>query len=139
MTEQQLEILDQLIETGYATRTVGILNNAVQVTFHTLTAEQQMLVEAQMKDVTGTPLHGLHTYSVKLLAQSLVDFSYKGVAIKFLSADEAETFVRSKPTTLVDLLVTEQSKLEKEVNELITGKTTVEDFSKTPPADSEPK
>ena len=139
MTEQQLEILDQLIETGYATRTVGLINNTIQATFHTLTAEQQMLVEAQMKDVVGTPLHGLHTYSVKLLAQALVTFTYKGKVTTFTTPAEAEEFVRSKPTTLVDELVNEQSKLEKETNELITGKTTVEDFSKIPSVDSELK
>lgn len=139
MTEQQLEIMDQLIDVGYATRTVGLVNNTILVTFHTLTAEQQMLVEAQMKDVTGTALHGLHTYSVKLLAQSLISFSYKGKTTTFESAEEAENFVRSKPTSLVDSLVDEQAKLEKEVNTLITGKTVVEDFSKIPPADSAQK
>jgi len=139
MTEQQLEIMDQLIDVGYATRTVGLVNNTILATFHTLTAEQQMLVEAQMKDVTGTPLHGLHTYSVKLLAQALTNFTYKGKITNFTSAEEAEAFIRSKPTSLVDSLVEEQSKIEKEANELITGKTTAEDFSKIPPAGSEQK
>ena len=138
MTEQQLEILDQLIENGYATRTVGIMDNTIQATFHTLTAEQQMAVEAQMKDVIGTPLHGLHTYTIKLLSQALVKFSYKGKETEFTSAEEAEKFIRSRPTTLVDNLVAEQSKLEKETNELISGKTTVEDFSKIPSTGSVP-
>jgi hypothetical protein len=98
-----------------------------------------MLVEAQMKDVTGTALHGLHTYSVKLLSQAIASFSYKGKVTEFVTPEEAEKFIRSKPATLVDELIAEQSKLEKEVNELITGKTTIEDFSKIPSVDSEPK
>lgn len=140
MLEKQLEIMDQLIETGYATRTVGLVNNSILVTFRTLTAEDQVRVEGQMKDVAQTtPLHGLHTYSIKLLAQGLISFTYKGTETQFATAEEAESFVRSKPTSLIDALVAEQSKLEKEVNDLITGGATIEDFSKIPSADSAQK
>ena len=139
MTEQQIDILDQLMVKGYVQKTIGLLDNNIFVTLRTLPTEQQLAVEASMKTVEGTQLYALHTYFVRLLARGLVDITYKGTKTTFATPEEAEVFIQSKPALLIGALITEQGKLEKEVSVLISGPEVVENFPKTPSVDLEQK
>ena len=136
MTQEQLDLLDQLILKGYVERTITLFDKAVSVTFRTLSAEQQLQVEMDMKGTEGTALYNLHQYSMKILAHALRSFCYKKQITTFATAAEAEQFLGTKPGSLVDELIREQGKLEKSVNTLIMGEQTVENFLQTPSVSS---
>ena len=139
MNEKQLALLDQLMTKGFAEETVTLLDGTLMVTLRTLPTESQLAVESSMKDVEGTPLFAVHTYSLRLLSYSIMSVTYKGKTYTFKTPADAESFIRSKPAILVDTLIAEHGKIEKAVTELIKGPDTVENFSKTPLADSAPK
>lgn len=132
MTNEQLQILDDLMTQGYTTRTISLLDGNLQFTIKNLPIEDQLEVEASMKNIDSTPLYTVHTYSLRLLERALLSVLFKGAKTNFANFQEASEYLAKKPAAIIDLMVAEHGKLEKEISTLVKDEKAVENFSKTP-------
>ena len=81
----------------------------------------------------GSPAFVVHTYSIKLLAQVLKQFHIIGKdPVVFKTPDEAETFLKTRPTTTVDAIIEAQGKFEKELRQLAIAEDLEANFTETP-------
>jgi hypothetical protein len=134
MNEKQLALLDQILVQGFATTSVPILGGKAEITFSSMTAGDQLHIESEMKSVdTTTPAHFLHNYSIKMLGSVLKKYTVLGKEpVIFNSPKEAEAFIKSRPSTVVDAMVQAQGNLEKELAVLSKATDVEENFTSTP-------
>jgi len=133
LTNEQMTLLDQLLVNGFATKTIPVLGGKSEVTFNSMTAGDQLNVESYMKNIDGAPAFVVHTYSIKLLSQVLKRYHVLGHdPIIFKDATTAEEFLKTRPSTLVDAIISAQSNFEKELGQLAKSETLEENFTPTP-------
>jgi hypothetical protein len=132
LTPEQSKMLDELIVKGYTEKETTILDGNVIVVFRSLTTEDQLSVEREMKSIEGTPLFTVHSFSVKIL--SYVLRSYKAGSLVFTNKNAAETeaFIKTRATVVTDALVTAHSEFEKELKEMTSVEVIKENFTQTP-------
>jgi len=139
MTNTELTILDDLIDKGFTTRTLSILDGTYVFTIRNLFAHEQLTAEAIMKANDQNPLHTLHTYAFKLLEYALLSIEHKGKKLVFKTPEEAANYINSKPAALVEMIAKEHSKLEGDVTKLLQKDSLTENFSQTPSTEPEQK
>lgn len=132
LTQEQSKILDDLIIKGYADKKTTLLDGKLEIILRSLTTDAQLNVEKDMKNIEGTPLFTVHSFSVKILAQVLQ--SYKAGDLVFLNKDtvETEAFIKTRPTAITDALVNAHSEFEKELKEITSVEAIKENFTQTP-------
>jgi hypothetical protein len=136
-TDEQMTLLDQLLVQGYATKTIQILGGKAEVTFNSMTAGDQLNVESFMKNIEGAPAFVIHTYSIKLLAQVLKKYHHIGNdPVIFNSAADAETFIKGRPSMVVDAIIAAQGAFEKELGMLAKAENLEQNFTQTPSPES---
>jgi len=139
LTNEQMTLLDQILVQGYAVKIIPILGGKAEVTFNSMTAGDQLNVESYMKNIDGAPAFVVHTYSIKLLAQVLKAYHYIGKDVTlFKDANEAETFIKGRPSTIVDAMISAQGAFEKELGLLARMENLEENFTPTPSPVAEP-
>lgn len=139
LTSEQIELLDQILVKGFATKTIPILGGKAEITFNSMTAANQLEVESYMKNIEGAPAFVVHTYSIKLLARVLVKYHVVGKdPVLFTSPEEAEAFLRGRPSTVVDAIISAQGEFEKTLGELAKTEDLEVNFTQTPSPDSAP-
>lgn len=138
LTPEQIELLDQVLIKGFATKTIPILGGKAEITFHSMTAANQLEVESYMKNIEGAPAFVVHTYSIKLLSRVLMKYHVIGNdPIIFKSPDEAEDFLKSRPSTVVDAVIAAQGEFEKLLGKLAKSEDLESNFTPTPSQESE--
>jgi hypothetical protein len=107
-SEQINKHLENLIFT-FTTNYEFKLFGKVDVALSTLNNQDQLLVEAEMKDIKGTPAFVVHTYQVKILTHTLKQYA----DTKFISAGQVQTFITKMPSTVLDIILAHQNEFEK--------------------------
>jgi hypothetical protein len=138
MTPEQEKMLDELIEKGFVTKRVSILDGKIEAALTSVTTEDQLEAEWETKATDAISAYQIHTYSIKILSRVLKGIKTNGKNIKFETPEDAEKYLKSKPPLFRDLLIEEQSKFEKEIRD-ITKKEELENFTKTPATEPESK
>lgn len=133
ITNEQMALLDQMLVQGYATKNVPILGGKAEVMFTSMTAGNQLEVEAYMKNIEGAPAFVVHSYSIKLLSQVLKKYHIIGKdPIIFKTPEEAESFLKTRPSTVVDSIIFAQGTFEKELKQLAGAENLEQDFTQAP-------
>lgn len=132
MTDAQLKQLDELMEKGFTTKNVSVLDGLLKATIRTSTAKDQLEVESSLKVSETIPLHMIHNYSTKLLSRVLLSVTYKDKTQVFKDFMESEAFLVSRPNFVIDLLLKEHSELEKEIRAFTTPENLEQNFSTAP-------
>lgn len=132
MTLEQTLLTEQLLLSGAATKQAKILGGKAEVLISSLTTGDQLRVESEMRTVDGTPAFMVHTYSLKLLSHILKAFTFSEKTIDFKTPQEAYDFVMTRPAAVVDAIIGEHTKFEKELSELSKLGELVENFTETP-------
>jgi hypothetical protein len=136
LTTEQIALLDQILEKGYATKTVKILGGKAEVTFNSMQGGEQMMVESVMKDIQGTQAYVVHRFSIKLAAQVLKMYHVIGKdAQVFKTAEEAEAFLTSFPVSIIDTIIAAQGAFESELTNIAKADSLEENFTPTPSAE----
>lgn len=130
---ENLTYLDQLMEQGYAQKTLKIVNDKVEITIQSLSTSDQLELEHFMTTVQGAPAFVVHTYSIKLLSYILKRYRTQKVDKSFIDPKSAEEFVRSLASVLIDVLLTAHNEFNSELSKLITPENIDKNFSVTPP------
>lgn len=138
MTNEELALVEQLLMAGAATTQAKILGGKAEVQIASLTTGDQLGVEAEMRTVEGTPAFMVHTYSLKLVSHVLKAFTYNGKTQVFKTAADAYAFITSRPSAIVDAIIEEHTKFEKQLAALSKMENLAESFTETPSADSKP-
>jgi hypothetical protein len=125
--------LEQLVDLGYAEKTVKTLKDKVTIKLRTLGGEDQLAIESEMSTLQGNALFVVHTYSIKLLSYVLKEYITDKEKYVFLSNKEAEVFLRPKASVIIDALVKEHELFTKELKEITTVEKIDENFTTTPP------
>jgi hypothetical protein len=136
MTEKELDILDQLIETGRVKRTVLMFDGKGEATFATMTTQDHLEAESEIRGTEGTVMYITHLQSIKFLCRGLKEFIYKGKPHKFADFKEAGEFINASSTLLVDALVDEFSKFQREVAKISSNEEVQKNFTETPEIDT---
>ena len=133
LTPQQITLLDQILEQGYASKTIKILGGKAEVTFVSMQGGEQMMVENLMKDIQGTPAYVVHQYSIKLASQVMKSYHVIGKdALIFKTPAEAEAFLVKFPVSIIDTIIQSQGAFEKELAEIAKAEDLEANFSPTP-------
>lgn len=139
LTNEQMTLLDQILVEGHATKVIPILGGKAEITFDSMTAGSQLNVESYMKNIEGAPAFVVHTYSIKLLSEVLKRFHPIGKdPVIFKTPEEAEAFIKGRPSSLVDAIIAAQGAFEKELGELSKAENLEENFTQTPLPAQEP-
>ena len=138
MTNEEIALVEQLIMTGTATKQAKILGGKAEIQIASLTTGDQLGVEAEMRTIEGTPAFMVHSYSLKLISHVLKVFTFNGKSQTFKDSNEAYAFVLSRPSAVVDAIIGEHTKFEKELAAISKMENLTESFTETPPADSKP-
>lgn len=136
--DENTRILEELFDTGYATREIPLIANKLTVKLRSLSASAQLEIEAEMgKDRTknSPAAYIIHSYSLKLLSKTLVSYGNK----IFKSSDEAYSFLENLTNSIIDKLVKAQNKLEKDVRKSLELESVEEAFSETGPLPEKPE
>jgi len=136
MTKEELALAEQLLLVGSAKKKCKILGGKAEIELASLTTGDQLDVESEMRTVEGTPAFMVHTYSLKLVSQVLKSVTYNGAAIEFTTVADAHQYLLSRPSSLVDAVINEHTKFEKELAAIARMDTLVENFTEAPPVDS---
>jgi hypothetical protein len=139
LTKEQVALLDQILDKGYATKTIKILGGKAEVTFSSMQGGEQMKVESLMKDIQGTPAYVIHQYSIKLAAQAIKSYHVIGKDIQiFTKPDDAEAFLVKFPVSIIDVIIQAQGAFEKELSELAKTEDLETNFTPTPSEEQKP-
>lgn len=136
MTPEQIALAEQLLLEGVAKKSCKVLGGKAEIILSSLTTGDQLQVESEMRTVEGTPAFMVHTYSLKLVSQVLKAFTANGKTFEFASASEAHSFVMSRPAAVVDAIIGEHTKFEKELSAISKMDNLLENFTETLPAES---
>jgi hypothetical protein len=125
--------LEQLVDLGYAEKTLKTLKDKVTIKLRTLGAEDQLSLEQGMGMLTGSAAYVVHTYSIKLLSFVLKEYKTDKIDKIFKTNIEAEEFLKPKASIIIDALVKEHEVFTKELKEITTVEKIDENFTSTPP------
>ncbi|KYK22759.1 hypothetical protein AYK24_00595 [Thermoplasmatales archaeon SG8-52-4] len=128
-----MEILEQLILNGFATKDFDLLDGKIKFSLKTLAGKEQMAIEKWMENINGTPMYVVHNFSLRMLAYGLL--SYQDNKFEKKSPEEKLEFIENLDTTILDLMVNTQKKFYEEAKNTINPDE-LENLSETPSADS---
>lgn len=112
-----MNILEQIFDQGYATTEVDIANGKMKAVVRNLAAQDQLEIESEISELGGkSSAYVLHQYSLKILERTLLSINGKTIN----EVKERRERLGSLPTAVVDSLIREQNKLEKDIAESIT-------------------
>lgn len=134
MTNEQLALAEQLLINGVATKEVKILGGKAVILLSSLTTGDQIEVEFEMKGVDGTPAYMVHTYSIKLVSRVLKSITFGENTTSFKDSQTAYEYIMSRSSAIVDAIISEHTKFEKELSQLSLSEDLVESFTETPSA-----
>ncbi|MBC8437179.1 hypothetical protein H8D85_02530 [bacterium] len=130
-----MNISEQLFENGYAIKEVLLLDGKIAAVLRNLSAKDQLSLERYMSAVEGSTAFILHTYSVRLLSRTLIEYNEK----KIPSQEKALSVIDTLPGAVVDYLVKAQHSFEKETAKVFTGEDIKDTFFETASTDSDSK
>ncbi|MBC8409969.1 MAG: hypothetical protein H8E12_14790 [Rhodobacteraceae bacterium] len=128
-------LAEQLFDKGYAETEETLLDGKVTARLRNISALRQLKLEEEMSKIEGSTAFILHTYSVKLLEMTLIE--YKGKQLAGIA--DARKLIETLPGAVVDYLIKKQSAFEKDVAKAFTGEEIEETFFETPSTDSDSK
>jgi hypothetical protein len=105
------EILEEVFNTGVATKTFDLIPDKLSVTVVTINSEDQLALEKAIPEETGGQWYMIHKYSRNMLKYTVKKYGTK----TFGTADAAEDFLKTLSGSILDRLIKEQSALEKEL------------------------
>lgn len=118
------DILDQIFEKGHAIKELTLLDGRLKLKMKNLETQDQIRIEKEMENVKGNSIYTIHSYTLKLLASVLVE--WKGTEI---DPKEADRIINNLPSKVVDRLVSEHKKFEKEISKALDVDEIKENFS----------
>lgn len=130
-TEYLSSCIEDLIFKGQATHDYSVFDDKLKFTLTTLNGNDQLEIEKRMLDVKGTNAFILHTYQLWVLVYTVSGYNGK----KRLDIDSWFEFIKSLPSTILDVLIQTQGKFEKELRTALLKKSEIENFSE--PASTE--
>lgn len=129
-----MDLLEQLIFDGYATKDFEKSNGKIKFTLKTLNAQEQIELEASMSEVKkGTRNEVIHIYSLRLLTFALVRYQDKELADE--SKDEIYKKLEKLSTIVIDIMLDSNKDFTQECKDLVSGEE-LENLSQTPSTDS---
>jgi len=111
-----------------------MLNNYTEKTYHigdlaftlgTVSVEQQMMTQNEIKDFIGTQLQWAQELRIKILSCSLKKFGDK----EFKTREEAEKFIKSSNDLIANKITEAQSKFQENLKNLLDR---ADDFTESP-------
>ncbi|MHA2093032.1 MAG: hypothetical protein ACW98F_00115 [Candidatus Hodarchaeales archaeon] len=123
------DVLEKLIFDGYATKDFDYFDSKLTFTLKTLIGDEQLEIEKEMADVTGTTNRILHVYSLKMLSHALLKYGKEDLTK--LTAEQRYKFLTNLSNVLIDKLINAQTEFERECKDLVSPES-IENFSKTP-------
>jgi hypothetical protein len=103
--------LGDYLDLGYAIHEFELEPLKVIVKIKTITLEEQLALEADMKLVSldEVPIYRMHQYQINYLSKTLLKFG----TVEFSTCEEAKQFLIKRGTAIGDKIMAEQSELEK--------------------------
>lgn len=136
--DENTRILEELFDTGYATREVTLIANKLSAKLRSIAASSQLEIDSEMgKDRTknSPAAYVIHSYSLKLLSKTIISYGDK----TFKSSDEAYSFLENLTSSIIDKLVKAQNKLEKDIRKSLELESVEDAFSETGPLPEKPE
>jgi hypothetical protein len=128
-----MEILEQLIVNGVAEKDFELLEGKLKFTLKSLSGKEQLAIEAWMKDITGTPVFVVHSFTLRMLAFGLV--SYKDTKFNGKNPQEKLEFIEGLDTSIIDLITENQKEFYEQCKKALNPDA-IENLSETPSQDS---
>jgi archaellin len=123
------KIIEDLIFKGHAQQKFSKLDGKLNFTLKTLTGKEQINLEKDMRDVTGTAKEVLHTYSVMLISYALVE--YQGEDYSKMPVEERYEIISNFSTIVLDLILDENQAFNEKCKKLLRSEEILKK-SKTP-------
>ena len=127
MTEEEKQILDDLMYKGSTTKNIELYNGKLNVVIRNLSVQNKLDVEASMKDIKGVPAYMMHVYALKMLGHVVVKYGDNAME----NPESTEKFLSSLPGATLDILVAKQAEFEKQIKALMNPESIEENFSET--------
>lgn len=121
---EKKDILDQIFEKGHAVKELDLLEGRLKAKIKNLETQEQLRIEKEMENVKGSSLYTIHSYTLKLLAAVLVEWKSTEIDSK-----EAARIIDNLPSKMVDRLVQEHKKFEKQISKALDVEEIKENFS----------
>jgi hypothetical protein len=131
-----MDLLEQLVFNGVATKKYSKLDDKLEFTLRTLKGGEQLDIEKDMRDIEGTPSFIVHSYSLKMLSRCLLQ--YQSNNFKDKSPEEVQEFLETLSTQILDLLIDTNSEFQAECQKLVKPEN-LENLSQTPSLEEESK
>ena len=128
-------LLEDLFFQGYATKEVSLLDGKITAVIRSLSAKNQLLIEKSLATLKGSTAYVLHTYSLKLLSHTIIQYGKE----EFKDSVEAKKCLEKLPGAVIDYLVKQQTQFEREIAKLYTGQEIDEVFFETASTEHESK
>jgi hypothetical protein len=132
LTEQQQQQLEDLVFKGYIITKKKIINDLITLELKSMTGGTQLATEKSISGNEGASIYVLHAFAISSLASSLLSFETKEGRQVFESSAKAEEFIKTRPTAVIDAMISAHAQFEKEIKELLTPEKLTENFTTTP-------
>jgi len=129
--EETQRILEELFDTGYATREIEVIEDKLKVKVRSLAAKDQLDIEKGIPDPkSSSAAFIIHSYSLKLLSKTIISYGDK----KFETQLDAYSFLENITNSIIDKLTKAQNELEKDIRKALALDSIEENFSETGPS-----
>ena len=108
-------ILNEIFENNYAVIEFDLIPGKTKATLRNLSASDQIQVENYMSTIEGSAAFVLHTYTVQVLAYTLLKYGDK----EFTNTAEIEKFLADKPSIVLDKLIKIQNAFEQQIKAVL--------------------
>lgn len=111
-----MKLLEEIFDKGYATKDVKLAKGKIKAVVKNLSAEEQLEIEDKLstyKDKSNAFV--LHQYSLQILEKTVLSVNGNS----FTSPKATREYLGKLPTPIVDTLIKEQNKFEKEIAKAI--------------------
>jgi len=133
--EEREKFLEDLVFKGCAFYEKTLLDGKLKIKLKTLSGEEQLEIDEKISDIEGTPAQVMHLYSILFLSYALV--RYNDIDLEKLSKEERVSFLKSKPTAIIDKVSEELFEFNKKIKASVSGDKVEETFFETTPTSLE--
>lgn len=119
--EEKERIIEEIFDTGAATKSVNILSNRIKATLISLTPKDYFIIEEKMSNsAVNSKIGILQSYGLWKLVFGIAKYkSKKETDFSPLTAEDRFEFLSKLPSSIIDRLMLEQQIFEAEVKEVM--------------------
>ena len=132
--EEKNRFIEDLVFNKVTTYSKSLLDGKLNIKYKSLSAGEQIEIEEKIPGIKGSPSKVMHTYTLWLLAYSLVQ--YNDTDLSKLSIKDRFTFLNNEGGTITDILSTTYNEFQKKLQAVSKG-AIIEDFLESPSTSSE--